>query len=83
MRIAGEVEITGRIQALTLPAVGFHPTFKVRLASDELTVDLVFVGHRSLPGFRVGRHMTARGKIVAGDHPVIYNPIYWLKADAT
>ncbi|MEZ7897680.1 MAG: hypothetical protein QMB98_02570 [Flaviflexus sp.] len=81
MNVTGEVEFTGRIQALTLPAVNAHPTFKVQVVSDDDLVELVFVGHRHLPGFRVGRNLTARGKLLRSTRQVMYNPIYWLKAD--
>lgn len=79
--MTGEVELTGRIQAITLPAVGAHPRYRVQVDSDRGSVELVFVGYRSLPGFRVGREVTARARIVPGVHPMMYNPIYWLKAE--
>lgn len=83
MNTSGEVEFTGRIQAITLPAVNAHPTYKVQIEHDDDMVELIFVGHRDLPGFRVGRSLTARGKILTTPRPIMYNPIYWLKADST
>ena len=79
--MSGADELTGLIQAITLPAVGASPRFAVQVASGSGPVELVFVGYRSLPGFRVGREITARGTLVPGVHATMYNPIYWLKAE--
>lgn len=81
MTRSGEAEFTGRIEAITLPSVGGHPTFKAQVGTEDGPVELVFVGYRMLPGFRVGRTLTARGTIVSEPRPMMYNPIYWLKAE--
>ncbi|WP_182353436.1 OB-fold nucleic acid binding domain-containing protein [Flaviflexus huanghaiensis] len=75
----GQAEFTGRIHALTLPGVGAHPTFKVQVENSEGAMELIFVGSRSLPGFQVGRHITARGRLSAPSR--MYNPRYWLEAE--
>lgn len=75
-----ETELTGRIDAIILPAAGAHPTFTVHVdTAGEDPVTLIFVGFRSLPGFRVGRNIAVRGRLVNGR--TMYNPIYWLEAE--
>lgn len=75
----GEAEFSGRIHSLTLPGVGAHPTLRVQVEDEDSGIELVFVGYRSLPGFQIGRTITARGRLAPGAR--MYNPSYWLKAE--
>ena len=43
------------------------------------SVDLVWIGRRSIAGVTPGRHLIASGTVVAGrTRPTIYNPAYEL-----
>lgn len=71
--------VSGVLRAVTFRPAGDKPMFVGQLFDGSGTVDLVWIGRRSIAGIRPGTHLRAEGVVVAGrTRPTIYNPAYEL-----
>lgn len=68
--------IGGVLTAVTYPPAGQAPILRARLFDGTATIELVFLGRRTVPGIEPGRRLRARGTpAVEGGAPVMYNPV--------
>lgn len=69
--------VQGRVSALTLPTAGSVPALVIDVTDASGSMELVFVGRRSIPGIETGVILRATGR-VSLDTPrrVMYNPAY-------
>ncbi|MEE6281152.1 OB-fold nucleic acid binding domain-containing protein [Georgenia sunbinii] len=73
------VTVSGAVAAVTYPAAGSPPSLVARLYDATGSIDLVWLGRRTVPGVAPGRRLRAEGMVSAGRHrPVIFNPVYQL-----
>ncbi|WP_172120685.1 OB-fold nucleic acid binding domain-containing protein [Actinomyces faecalis] len=71
--------VSGVLRAVTYRPAQDKPVFVGQLFDGTGSVDLVWVGRRSIAGVRPGVHLRAEGMVVAGrTRPTIYNPGYEL-----
>ena len=70
------------LRALTYGPAQSKPVLVGQLFDGTGSVDLVWLGRRSIAGMRPGVHLCAEGMVVAGDpRSSIYNPAYELIGD--
>ena len=70
---------SGVLRAVTYRPATAKPVLVGQLFDGTGSVDLVWIGRRSIAGVTPGRHLIASGTVVAGRaRPVIYNPAYEL-----
>ena len=71
--------VSGVLRALTYGPAQSKPVLVGQLFDGTGSVDLVWLGRRSIAGMRPGVHLCAEGMVVAGDpRSSIYNPAYEL-----
>ncbi|WP_172193098.1 OB-fold nucleic acid binding domain-containing protein [Actinomyces faecalis] len=71
--------VSGVLRAVTYRPAQDKPVFVGQLFDGTGSVDLVWVGRRSIAGVRPGVHLRAEGMVVAGrTRLTIYNPGYEL-----
>lgn len=77
---AGEkVEILGRLRTVALQPCDSLAALVAELYDGTDSVDLVWLGRRSIAGIEAGRTVSAIGRIALRDgHKAIYNPTYRL-----
>ena len=76
LRARHRSEVSGVLRAIT-----FRPSTDGQLFDGTGSVDLVWIGRRSIAGIRPGAHLRAEGMVVAGrTRPTIYNPSYEILA---
>ena len=74
--------VSGVLRALTYGPAQSKPVLVGQLFDGTGSVDLVWLGRRSIAGVRPGVHLRAEGMVVAGDpRSSIYNPAYELIGD--
>ena len=72
-------ELLHPLRALTYGPAQSKPVLVGQLFDGTGSVDLVWLGRRSIAGMRPGVHLCAEGMVVAGDpRSSIYNPAYEL-----
>lgn len=70
-------EVSGVLRAVTFGPATDKPMLVGRLFDGTGSVDLVWIGRRSIAGIRPGVHLRAEGMVMAGRiRPTIYNPNY-------
>lgn len=75
--------VSGVLRAVTYRPAAEAPVLVGRLYDGTGSVDLVWLGRRSIVGVRPGVHMSAEGMVTAGrTRPTIYNPTYELLGEA-
>jgi len=76
------VEIVGRIRSLTYGLSDDELGVTAEVFDGTASVDVVWLGRRSIPGIEVGRCLRVSGRIsVSGGKRIIYNPRYELRGD--
>jgi len=77
---AGEkVEVFGKLRTVALQPCDSLAALVAELYDGTDTVDLVWLGRRSIAGIEAGRTVSATGRIAMRDgHKAIYNPTYRL-----
>lgn len=76
------ITIRGTVTAVTLPAAGEPPVFRVDVQSGQERWRLAFVGYSRLPGCRVGRELEATGvEVATSEGTIIFNPVYSLMSE--
>jgi hypothetical protein len=78
-RAGQRVELLGKLRCVQLQPAEQLATLVAELYDGTDTVQLVWLGRRSIPGIAAGRTLRARGRIAVQDgHKVMYNPSYEL-----
>lgn len=73
------VTVLGRLRAVDLRPTDALATLVAELYDGTDSVELIWLGRRSIPGVETGRTVKARGRIAVKDgRKVIYNPDYEL-----
>ena len=73
------VTVLGRLRAVDLRPTDALATMVAELYDGTDSVELIWLGRRSIPGVETGRSVKARGRIAIKDgRKVIYNPDYEL-----
>lgn len=73
------VDIRGRLRMVQLLPHGGLCAFVAELYDGTGSVDLVWLGRRSIPGVEAGRSLRVSGRIALREgHKTIYNPRYHL-----
>lgn len=79
-RTRERVAISGVIRAVTFAPVHGAPELVAELYDGSGSIDLIWLGRRSIPGIDPGRRLWVEGMLcrTSPDHPrpVIYNPSY-------
>lgn len=71
--------VSGVLRAVTYGPVSAKPVLTGQLYDGTGSIDLVWIGRRSIAGIRPGAHLRAEGMVAAGrTRPTIYNPAYEL-----
>ncbi|MDY3677897.1 MAG: OB-fold nucleic acid binding domain-containing protein [Actinomyces urogenitalis] len=71
--------VSGVLRAVTYRPAQDKPVFIGQLFDGTGSIDLVWIGRRSIAGVRPGVHLRAEGMVVAGrTRPTMYNPGYEL-----
>lgn len=71
------VKVSGVLQAVTYRPAADAPVLVGRLFDGTGSVDLVWLGRRSIAGVSPGVHLEVEGMVVAGrTRPSIFNPAY-------
>ena len=82
LRARRRSEVSGVLRAITFRPSTDKPVLVGQLFDGTGSVDLVWLGRRSIAGMRPGVHLCAEGMVVAGDpRSSIYNPAYELIGD--
>ncbi|MBO3725202.1 OB-fold nucleic acid binding domain-containing protein [Actinomyces bowdenii] len=69
--------VSGVLRAITYRPVSHKPVLVAQLFDGTGSVDLVWLGRRSIAGLRPGVHLIVEGMVLAGrSRPSIYNPTY-------
>lgn len=77
LRARRRSEVSGVLRAITFRPSTAKPVLVGQLYDGTGSVDLVWIGRRSIVGIRPGAHLRAEGMVVAGrPRPTIYNPSY-------
>lgn len=72
-------QVSGVLRAITYRPAADKPMLVGQLFDGTGSVDLVWVGRRSIAGIHPGTHLKAEGMVAAGrSRPTIYNPSYEL-----
>lgn len=82
---AGEkVDVMGRLRMVQLQPCESLAALVAELYDGTDTVDLIWLGRRSIAGIEAGRSVRATGRIAVREgHKTIYNPSYQLLPDAS
>lgn len=73
------VTVSGVLRAVTYRPAQDKPVLVGQLFDGTGSVDLVWIGRRTIAGVKPGAHLAAEGMVVAGrTRPTIYNPAYEL-----
>lgn len=73
------VRVSGVLRAVTYRPASDKPVLVGQLYDGTASVDLVWIGRRSIAGVRPGTHLIAAGMVAAGrTRPTIFNPDYEL-----
>ena len=73
--------LSGVLRAITFRPSTDKPVLVGQLFDGTGSVDLVWIGRRSIAGIRPGVHLRVEGMVVAGrPRPTIYNPTYEILA---
>lgn len=84
LRARRRSEVSGVLRAITFRPSTNKPVLVGQLFDGTGSVDLVWIGRRSIAGIRPGTHLRAEGMVVAGhSRPTIYNPSYEILAPGT
>ncbi len=71
--------VSGVLRAVTYRPASDKPVLVGQLYDGTASVNLVWIGRRSIAGVRPGTHLIAEGVVAAGRaRPTIYNPLYEL-----
>ncbi|MCL3777553.1 MULTISPECIES: OB-fold nucleic acid binding domain-containing protein [unclassified Actinomyces] len=71
--------VSGVLRAVTYGPATAKPVLTGQLYDGTGSIDLVWIGRRSIAGIRPGVHLRAEGVVAAGrTRPTIYNPAYEL-----
>lgn len=74
--------VSGALRAVTYRPASHRPVLVGRLFDGTGSVDLVWLGRRSIAGLGPGSRLLVEGMVVAGRaRPVIYNPSYTILGD--
>lgn len=78
------VTVSGTLRAVGERMVGGSPAVQAELDDGTGSLDVIWLGRRSLAGVVIGRQLTASGRIAAlGGRPVLFNPRYRLEPHRT
>lgn len=78
-RAGQRVELLGKLRCVQLQPAEQLATLVAELYDGTDTVELIWLGRRSIPGIAAGRTLRARGRVAMRDgHKVMYNPSYEL-----
>ncbi|WP_291456186.1 OB-fold nucleic acid binding domain-containing protein [Actinomyces sp. oral taxon 448] len=81
LRARHRSEVSGVLRAITFRPSTDKPVLVGQLFDGTGSVDLVWIGRRSIAGIHPGAHLRAEGMVVAGrTRPTIYNPSYEILA---
>lgn len=71
------VTLVGWVRSVTLPPRGNVPALVVQIDDGTGSIDLVFLGRRSIAGLRPGQTLRASGRVCrTGRSWRMYNPLY-------
>lgn len=74
------VRVTGTLRTVTLRPRAGVPTLEAELFDGSASLDIVWLGRRSIAGIEPGRKLIAWGRITANHgRPVMFNPKYELR----
>lgn len=77
LRARERVRVGGVLRAVTYPPAALKPVLVGQLFDGTGSVDLVWLGRRSIAGISPGARLMVEGTVVAGRaRPAIYNPSY-------
>ncbi|MDD9207796.1 OB-fold nucleic acid binding domain-containing protein [Georgenia sp. 10Sc9-8] len=83
VRVRTRARVGGTLVALTYRPSTQVPALVGRLSDGTGTVELVWLGRRTIAGVRPGSHLVAEGMVADGPAgPTIYNPDYELRTAA-
>jgi len=72
------VRLEGTVRAVTYPAAGSDPTFRVQVRDRSGEISLVFRGRTDIAGITPGRRLAVEGVVVPGRRPTLIDPQYEL-----
>ncbi|MDO4259898.1 MAG: DNA-binding protein [Actinomycetaceae bacterium] len=73
------VKTGGVVRSLTYPSAGAAAIITATLWDGQASVDLRWLGRRTIPGIRAGAHLEVEGVVGRYDgHLAIVNPLYRL-----
>lgn len=79
LRTRRRAAVSGVLRAVTYRPAQDKPILVGQLFDGTGSVDLVWIGRRSIAGVRPGAHLRAEGMVAAGEHRMrIFNPAYQL-----
>lgn len=77
IEVRRRARVSGILRAVTYRPAAARPVLVARLYDGSGTVDLIWLGRRSVAGIRPGTRLVAEGMVAAGRaRPVMYNPAY-------
>lgn len=78
-RAGQRVQVMGKLRCVELQPCDHLATLVAELYDGTDTVQLIWLGRRTIAGIEAGRTLRAKGRIALRDgHKVIYNPSYEL-----
>ena len=84
LRARRRSEVSGVLRAITFRPSTDKPVLVGQLFDGTGSVDLVWIGRRSIAGIRPGTHLRAEGMVVAGhSRPTLSNPTYDIPSPGT
>lgn len=72
------VRLGGTVRAVTYPATGSDPTFRVQVRDGSGEISLVFRGRTDIAGITPGRGLVVEGVVLPGRPPTLIDPQYEL-----